>query len=123
MAALRSLDDEVMEAPFNMGQFKRLLAYLKPYKKQIAFSFLLMISASVCSLLGPYLMSRAIGNLQEGNGGPVPYLILGMILAVMIGAWCLRKRVRVLDTAGRKAIATLRQDLFSHIQDLSLPLL
>lgn len=121
MAALRSLDDEVMEAPFNMGQFKRLLAYLKPYKKEISLSLVLMITASVCSLLGPYLMSRAVGDLQEGNNGPVPYLILGMVLAVMIGAWCLRKRVRLMDTAGRKAIATLRQDLFSHIQDLSLP--
>lgn len=121
MAALRSLDDEVMEAPFDMGQFKRLLTYLKPYKKSIAIALVLMVTASICSLLSPYFMSRAVGNLQEGNNGPVPYLIFGMIAALIIGALCLRARVRLMDTAGRKAIATLRQDLFSHIQDLSLP--
>ena len=47
MAALRSLDDEVMEAPFDMGQFKRLLTYLKPYKKSIAIALVLMVISTL----------------------------------------------------------------------------
>ncbi len=121
MTRLRNLDDEVMEAPFDKRQFLRLLSYLKPYKKQMILALSLMIVASAASLLGPYLLSRAVGYLQAGNYTQVPYLLIGMALAVFVGGMCLRARVRTMDTAGRKAIATLRQDLFDHIQGLSLP--
>lgn len=121
MTRLRNLDDEVMEAPFDRRQFARVLAYLKPYKKQMAFALCLMVIASGASLLGPYLMSRAVGLLGEGNYSSLPFLFIGMALAVIVGSVCLRLRVRTMDTAGRKAIAQLRQDLFDHIQDLSLP--
>lgn len=121
MTRLRNLDDEVLEAPFDRSQFLRLLAYLKPYKKQMIKALCLMIIASGASLLGPYLMSRAVGLLGEGNYTSLPFLFIGMAIAVVIGGLCLRARVRTMDTSGRKAIATLRQDLFDHIQDLSLP--
>ncbi len=121
MTRLRNLDDEVLEAPFDKKQFVRLLSYLKPYKKQMVIAVTLMIIASGASLLGPYLMSRAIGFLEQGNYGAVPYVFGGMALAVITGGLCLRARVRTMDTSGRRAIATLRQDLFDHIQGLSLP--
>ena len=121
MTRLRNLDDEVMEAPFDKRQFLRLLSYLKPYKKQMIIALCLMIIASGASLVGPYLLSRAIGYLQDGIYTQVPYLFIGMALALFVGGMCLRARVRTMDTAGRKAIASLRQDLFNHIQDLSLP--
>ncbi len=121
MTRLRNLDDEVMEAPFDRKQFARLFAYLKPYKKQMIQALCLMIVASAASLLGPYLMSRAVGLLQQGEYQALPYVFGGMAVAVVVGGLCLRMRVRTMDTAGRKAIATLRQDLFDHIQDLSLP--
>ncbi len=121
MTRLRNLDDEVMEAPFDKRQFLRLLSYLKPYKKQMALALCLMIIASAASLLGPYLLSRAVGFMENDNYTQVPYLFIGMALAVIVGGICLRARVRTMDTAGRKAIATLRQDLFNHIQGLSLP--
>ncbi len=121
MTRLRSLDDEVMEAPFDKKQFFRLLSYLKPYKKQMVIALSLMIVASGASLLGPYLMSRAIGLLEKGDYTKIPWLFGGMGLAVLTGGLCLRFRVRTMDMAGRRAIATLRQDLFDHIQNLSLP--
>ena len=121
MTRLRNLDDEVLEAPFDKKQFTRLLSYLKPYKKQMIIAVTLMIIASGASLLGPYLMSRAIGFLEQGNYGAVPYVFGGMSLAVLAGGLCLRARVRTMDTSGRRAIAALRQDLFDHIQGLSLP--
>lgn len=120
MAALRNLDDEALEAPFDRGQFFRLLRYLRPYKKQITVSLLLMIAVAVCGLVAPYLMSRAIGALTSGEGTRLPWLVAGIVAASVVGGVCLRYRVRIMDSAGRKAIATLRQDLFNHIQTLAL---
>ena len=116
---IRQLDDEVLERPFNKKQVLRLLAYMKPYKWQIAGSLLLMVIAMVCSLASPYLMSRAIGELQERTTEYLPYLLGSMVLVAVIGALCTRQRIRWMDVAGRKALAKLREDLFAHIQNMS----
>ncbi len=116
---IRQLDDEALEKPFNKEQFFRLLTYMKPYKKQVIGSLILMVIAMVCSLASPYLMSRAIGELQEQAVQYLPWLLGGMVLVAIVGALCTRQRIRWMDTAGRKALAKLREDLFSHIQHMS----
>ncbi len=120
MARLRVIDDEALERPFNKDQFFRLLKYLKPYKWKMLLSLLLMIIAAVASLMIPMLMSKAINNsIETGDMRFFPLYIIGMVLMSGIGAICLRYRVIIMDTLGRRAIAQLRQDLFDHIQGLS----
>jgi ATP-binding cassette subfamily B multidrug efflux pump len=120
MARLRVIDDEALERPFNKDQFFRLLKYLKPYKWKMLLSLLLMIIAAVASLMIPMLMSKAINNsIETGDMRYFPLYIIGMVLMSGIGAICLRYRVIIMDTLGRRAIAQLRQDLFDHIQGLS----
>ncbi|MFH1880314.1 MAG: ABC transporter transmembrane domain-containing protein, partial [Bacillota bacterium] len=121
MPRLRNLDDEVMEAPFDKRLFMRVLAYLKPYKKKMAAALALMILAAGASLLNPYLLSRAVGALSKGDFSSIPLIFGVMVTSVVIGGICLRLRVRTMDFSGRRAIAALRQDLFDHIQSLSLP--
>ncbi|MBR4236049.1 MAG: ABC transporter ATP-binding protein [Clostridia bacterium] len=116
---IRQLDDEVIERPFNKGQFLRVLAYLKPYKKNIIISVLLMLVATVCTLGNTYLMSRAVGQLQKKDFSMVPYLLVGMALMGVIASLCTKHRIRLMDSAGRRGIAQLREDLFKHIQDMS----
>ncbi|MGI5899037.1 MAG: ABC transporter ATP-binding protein [Christensenellales bacterium] len=120
MARLRVIDDEALERPFNKDQFFRLLKYLKPYKWRMLLSLLLMIIAAVSSLMIPMLMSKAINNsLETGDMRYFPLYIIGMVVMSITGAICLRYRVIIMDTLGRRAIAQLRQDLFDHIQGLS----
>ena len=116
---IRQLDDEALEKPFNKKQFVRLLGYMKPYKKHVIGSLILMVIAMVCSLASPFLMSRAIGELQERTTEYLPYLLGSMVLVAVIGALCTRQRIRWMDVAGRKALAKLREDLFAHIQNMS----
>ncbi len=116
---IRQLDDEVIERPFNKGQFLRVLAYLKPYKKKVLWTVVLVSIATVCSLGNTYLMSRAVGQLSEGNYRYVPWLLAAMVLMALIAMLCTRQRIRWMDTAGRKGISKLREDLFNHIQGMS----
>ena len=117
--ALRQIDDEVLERPFNKDQFIRLVKYLLPYKKKIATALVMMVIATLCSLGSTMLLSDAIEDLQLMKSGRIPYLIGGMIAVAAIGALCTRYRVRLMDTSGRSALAQLREDLFHHIQELS----
>lgn len=116
---IRQLDDEALEKPFNKQQFFRLLTYMKPFKKQIIGSLVLMVIAMACSLASPYLMSRAIGELENKAMDALPLLLGGMVVVALIGALCTRQRIRWMDHAGRKALATLREGLFHHIQGMS----
>ena len=116
---IRQLDDEVVERPFNMGQFKRLISYMKPYKKNVILALGLMVCATLASLGNTYLLSRAVDAMTNGMYKTVPYVIGGMVLLGLVTALTTRYRVRLMDSAGRKAIAALREDLFHHIQGMS----
>ena len=121
MARLRILDDEVLERPFDKSLFLRMLQFLKPYQKEMIVSLLLMVVVAAASLVNPYLLSRAIGAMTDGDFGAIPPLLAGTVVSVLVGSICLHLRIRNMNVAGRKAIATLRQALFDHIQSLSLP--
>ena len=122
---LRQIDDEALERPFNKAQFIRLLKYMAPYKKNVIIALILMTIATLCSLGSTMLLSRAVDALDKGaeaNPGAMAsllYNVIGMVVLAVVGALCTRHRIRLMDTAGRKALATLREDLFKHIQGLS----
>ncbi len=120
MLRQRIIEDEALEKPFNMEQFKRLLSYMKPYTKQLVITFLLMIVASVCGLLGPLILQIAIDEyMVQGNYvglAFITFIFLGVNLVNMV---CVRKRVRIMVVVGQEVLFKLRQDLFNHIQKLS----
>ncbi|MGN0742913.1 MAG: ABC transporter ATP-binding protein [Candidatus Fimadaptatus sp.] len=116
---LRQIDDEALERPFNKAQFIRLLRYMGPYKKQVGLALVLMTIATLSSLGSTLLLSRAVDALDGGTIESLGYYVGGMVVLAALGALCTRHRIRLMDTAGRKALATLREDLFNHIQGLS----
>jgi len=116
---LRQIDDEVLESPFNKQQFFRLLTYMKPYLRNVCIALVLMVIAAVCSLGSTFLLSSAIEALENLNKRDIYIYLIGMIVTAIIGSVCVRYRVRLMDSAGRRALATLREDLFRHIQGLS----
>ncbi len=116
---LRQIDDEAIERPFDKGQFLRLLRYMKPYKGRVAIALCLMVITTLCSLGQTFLLSRAVGLLQAEKPLVPWQFVLGMAVMALVIALCTRLRVRLMDYSGRRALATLRQDLFDHIQTLS----
>ena len=124
MARLRTIDDELLEAPFDKTQFFRLLRYLKPYQAKMLWALLLMAVYALCGIASPFFLSRAVKVLENLSTDSValknlPWYVAGTVATAATGAVCLRTRVRMTDLSGRKAIAKLRQDLFDHIQTLS----
>ena len=116
---LRQIDDEAIERPFDKGQFLRLLGYMKPYKGRVAVALALMVVSTLCLLGQTFLLSRAVGLLQADTPLVPWQFVTGMVGMAAIIAVCTRWRVRLMDFSGRRALATLRQDLFDHIQTLS----
>jgi ATP-binding cassette subfamily B protein len=120
MLRQRITDDEVLERPFNKEQFKRLMGYMKPYKKQLAITLVLMIIAAVCGLLGPLILQIAIDNyMSRGQLAGLMLITLTFLGVNFISMLCVRSRVRIMVVVGQEVLFRLRQDLFNHIQKLS----
>ena len=120
MLRQRITDDEALEKPFNKEQFKRLMSYMKPYKKQLLITLVLMIVAAVCGLLGPLILQLAIDKymFKEKLAGLL-LITLAYLGVNLISMLCVRTRVRIMVVVGQEVLFRLRQDLFNHIQKLS----
>ncbi|WP_342414621.1 ABC transporter ATP-binding protein [Paenibacillus sp. FSL R10-2782] len=119
-------DDDVIDKPFNWSEFKRLLAYMKPYARQILpILLVMMILGTITKLTVPYLISLAIDKAIAPTGPALPsvkllLLITGAVLLLYLIQWAASTyRIKFTNIIGQRVIYDLREDLFKHIQKLS----
>ena len=99
----------------------RLLHFVRPYTGRMALAFVLMLIASGLTLLTPYLVKIAIddhitnGNLPGLNGVAL-WTAVAFIGIYLTTAW----QRYLLSWIGQQLLATLRSQLFQHLQYLSL---
>lgn len=106
---------------FNRRVVARLLAYLQPYRKQMAIAFLAMLGITGLTLLTPYLLKVAID--QYITQGDYPGLVRISILtaAAFVGLFLFTAvQQYMLSWVGQRVLANLRSELMRHLQLLSL---
>ncbi len=108
---------------------RRILAYLKPHQGQVVLIWAMMLVGVGLSLVPPYLTKPLTDVVLKPIGNPLPvgerYSMLGwLVLAWMsvqfigqaLGVWRGRMAVRL----GQQLSHELREDVFRHLQSLSL---
>jgi ABC-type multidrug transport system fused ATPase/permease subunit len=106
---------------FNAQVVRRLMAYLRPYWKQMLAALLLMLVVTGLTLLIPYLMKVAIDQhiLQADLDGLADVSL--MIAGAFVGLYLASAGQRfLLSMVGQRVLANLRSALFKHLQRLSL---
>lgn len=112
--------DEALETQFNIEHIKRLWQYIKPYKKELISTFLMMILSNLAILLGPYLLRYAINKIiPSGNIRKLVLISLLFLFSIFISMVCLKYKIRMMSRIAQNVIASLRRDLFIHLQKLS----
>ena len=103
--------------------FKRLLGYLLPHKKMVAFAMGLLVLTVIGDVLGPFLIKTFIDDyLTPGNfpTGPVVGLAVAYVFIqasnVVISYFQLLK----FQEAALKIIQQLRIDVFTKVQNLGM---
>src|SRR3954462_9988488 len=82
-------DDDVLGKAYDARLMRRLLQYLRPYKRYVAVALTAIISASVLPLGQPYLMKLAIDRyIATGDLAGLNRVALAF-LAVLIGSFTL----------------------------------
>ncbi|MHB8629167.1 MAG: ABC transporter ATP-binding protein [Aggregatilineales bacterium] len=96
--------------------------FLRPYWKQLALVFALLLGVTLLTLLPPYLVQRVVdGPLSHGDlTGLLPYglIYFGSIVTIFFLRF---GHTYLLQTVGQTALMNIRQVLFEHIllQDMA----
>ena len=99
---------------------KRLLGFAKPYKKQFALVFIIMLISIGYDLLSPILVGN-IQNLVKGtfalNALFARVIVYAGILVVSLVSMYLQ--TMILQKVGQQILSDLRLSVFTHIESLS----
>ncbi len=99
----------------------RLLSYLRPFRLQLGIVLILVVTSTLLSLIGPYLIGVAIDQfIVTGDVEgllKIALLMVGTYLAQTLtsmgGGWIMVK-------VAQRVLKDLRKELFEHLQTLSL---
>jgi len=100
---------------------RKLGVYLKPHLPTFIFVFLLVIVYTVLDLIGPYLMGVAIDQfIYLGDLEGLARIALWMFFAYISTAIFQAVGGRIMARVSQEILEQMRNDLFSHLQSLSL---
>ena len=95
------------------------LGYLKPYRRPLAWGFVMLLLTNGFYLGVPEMMGRAVDAIGKRSVGDIMMLVLWMaVFAILTAATRILSRVWIFNAA-RAAEYDLRSDLFGHCMTLS----
>ncbi len=103
-----------------MATFRRLLGFLRPYKRAVLGSLAFAWLAMVMTVLIPFLVGEAVGAIQDGRRPDILPLVVVLTIAgiLRLGLTVVRRLI-----AGRVSLAVefdLRQQIYGRLQELEL---
>lgn len=99
---------------------KRLIEYAKPFKLQFGIVLLVMMFSIAYDVISPALVGKVEEMIKDDFELSVLYsyvlLYAGILIVSLI---CSYVQAVVLQKTGQKILSNIRQDLFTHIENLS----
>ena len=120
-AALRKQKDTSKDRHIADGEIvRRLVKYAKPYWKQFIVVFLIMIVSVVYDVVSPLLIGHIQGIIKGDFELSYLYSMVacygGILVVSLAGTYA---QSMILQRIGQKILASLRLDIFTHIEGLS----
>lgn len=113
-------EDEILESPFNIKHLIRASVYIKKYSKKMIFALFISAVAAATGLLGPMIIQRALDEaIPNKNESMLILLCLMLLGAYAINIVFATVRSRIMNLVGQDIIHDIRNDLFTHLQELS----
>src|SRR5712691_2162856 len=123
-------DAQALVAGRRTAVIRRLLGYLKPYRRALTLGMSAAAVITLVSLVPPYLagylIDRVVRPAQEGKlslsrAGTIAWLaVAAMALVYLVRQAAALVRLRLMAILGEWVACDLRTELYEHIQRLSL---
>ncbi|MBQ7901257.1 MAG: ABC transporter ATP-binding protein [Clostridia bacterium] len=113
--------DEELDEKLSGSSFKKLLGYIKPHKKTVITTIILMLIILSIELLPPYFTSVVIDDCLPNKDYKSLLIIVALLTASMFVMRALHRiRSRITNEMAMEIIGSMRSDLFRHMQYLPL---
>lgn len=100
---------------------RRIAAYLRPYWRQWLLVLICILGGAALGAVQPYLIKLILDQaIPRGDVGLLNLLVAGIILAALLGGLLGVAQFYLATVIGQKLMYTLRQQLYEHLQRLSL---
>jgi ATP-binding cassette subfamily B protein len=130
------VEEEVLGKAYDSRLMRRLLGYMRPYRRLVALSLVFLLLESVLQVLGPLLTKIAVDRYLAPSPTRIPtpidrYLPAGpwdglaavgiLYLGVLLGTFVFEfAQVYLMQYTGQLAMFDLRKQLMAHLQELDL---
>lgn len=120
-SALEGFGEETVERALDARILWRLLAFVRPHWRRMTLALVLTLVGSALTLLTPYLIKVAIDQYITGGDPQGLARTALQLLAAFVGIYgAAAGQQYLLGWVGQRVLATLRAQLFDHLQRLSL---
>lgn len=114
-------EDEVLGKAYDARLMKRLLKYVKPYKKYVLFAILLNMFVAVLGPIRPYLTKIAVDDhINNSNYNGLLVISLLLFASLVLQAVIQYFLTYYTQYLGQRTIFDLRMQIFRHVQNLAL---
>lgn len=114
-------DDEILGKAYDAKLMRRLLRYVKPYKKYVVAAILLNIIVAALGPLRPFLTKIAFDdNIKNKDFDGLLIICALLLVSLMLQAFIQYFLTFYTELMGQKIVYDLRIQLFSHVQKLAL---
>ena len=114
-------EDEALLKAYDSRLVRRLLVYVRVYRREVIISLLLIIVSSLMSVGTPWIIQQAIDNgIRAGDLGLLRFWTFAFLGAIVLEWITNRIRLMVMAYAGTRIVTDIRSQLFRHLHTLSL---
>lgn len=114
-------DDEAIGKVYDRQLAGRLISYLKPYRRLLAITLVLMLFGSLLIIVGPLIVRSAIDDqIRQNRTDRLAFLTL-LYFGYLGAAFVFRyAQDAVMAWIGQRVIMDMRLQLFTHLQGMSV---
>lgn len=121
MAVENLHQEEALGKAYDSRLMKRLLTYLRPYKRQVAIGVIFLLVASVVQIAMVFLLKTGIDEFIASKDSAGLALIAGVFaIAILLGFFIEYIQLYLTTWLGQRVQDDLRMQIFRHVQKLHL---
>ncbi len=114
-------DEEVLGKAYDARLMRRLLTYVRPYRRQVVFAIAAIIAGSVLQLAPPYLTKIVIDRYIPASDLAGLGTVAVLFLVTLVGSFALEYiQTWTTQMTGQRIMFDLRMQVYSHLQRLDL---
>ncbi len=114
-------EEETSGRAYDHRLMRRLLGYLRPYRRQVAWATVVVIFDSLVQLIGPWLTKEAIDHgIRHRDLGYLDRIAVLYLAVLAVGFGLGYLHQQIMQRVGQRLMMDLRTDLFRHLQRLPI---